>query len=164
LGGVLEHAQIRHHSILEKPETFMSQVKNGDKIKVHYTGRLKSGEVFDSSREREPLAFTLGLGQLIPGFENGVIGMVVGENRTVEIPPDEAYGPHLPRLVTVVKRSQFPRNITPEIGQELQTEDEGGRPLDLRVTKIEGDNVTLDANHHLAGETLIFDIEVVEIS
>jgi peptidylprolyl isomerase len=141
----------------------MSQVKNGDKIKVHYTGRLKSGEVFDSSREREPLAFTLGLGQLIPGFENGVIGMAVGESRTVEIPPDEAYGPHLPRLVTVVKRSQFPRNITPEIGQELQTEDEGGRPLDLRVTKIEGDNVTLDANHRLAGETLIFDIEVVEI-
>ncbi len=142
----------------------MSQVKNGDNIKVHYTGRLKSGEVFDSSIEREPLAFTLGRGQLIPGFENGVIGMTLGETRTVEIPPDEAYGPHQPRLVTVVHRSQFPPEIVPEIGQELQTEDEDGRPVELRVTKIDGDNVTLDANHHLAGETLIFEIELVEIS
>jgi len=141
----------------------MSQVKNGDSIKVHYTGRLKSGEVFDSSRDREPLAFTLGLGQLIPGFETGVIGMAPGESRTVEIPPDKAYGPYLPRLVSVVKRSQFPRGITPEIGQELQTEDQNGQPIDLRVTKIDGDNVTLDANHHLAGETLTFDIEIIEI-
>ena len=141
----------------------MSQVKNGDKIKVHYTGRLKSGEVFDSSIDREPLAFTLGLGQLIPGFENGGIGMALGETRTVEIPPDKAYGPHQARLVTVVKRSQFPRTIIPEIGQELQTEDEDGQPVELRVTKIDGDDVTLDANHHLAGETLIFEIEVVEI-
>ena len=161
---MVPHSLLWVRMIDKKPETFMSQVKDGDKIKVHYTGRLKSGEVFDSSREREPLAFTLGRGQLIPGFEKGVIGMTLGESRTVEIPPDQAYGEHLARLVTVVKRSQFPRTITPEIGQELQTEDENGQPIDLRVTKIEGDDVTLDANHHLAGQTLIFEIELVEIS
>jgi len=142
----------------------MPQVKNGDKVKVHYTGRLKNGEVFDSSREREPLEFTLGARQLIPGFERGVLGMAVGDIRTIEIAPDDAYGPRHEHLMTVVQKKHFPSNITPQIGLELQTEDDRGQTVDVRVTKIKGEDVTLDANHPLAGETLVFEIELVEIA
>ena len=141
----------------------MSQAKAGDQVKVHYTGKFKNGEVFDSSREREPLAFTIGGGQLIPGFDNGVRGMQVGETRIVEATPGDAYGPYHDRLVTVVQKKYFPKNITPHVGQQLQTEDEKGRPINVCVTKIDGEDVTLDANHPLAGKTLIFEIEMIEI-
>jgi FKBP-type peptidyl-prolyl cis-trans isomerase 2 len=142
----------------------MAQTKTGDKIKVHYTGKFKDGTVFDSSRERDPLEFTIGAGQLIKGFDQGVIGMEIGESKTLTIPCDEAYGKKSKDLLTVVKKSEFPENITPAVGQQLQTQDQEGRPVNLRVTEIEGDEVTLDANHPLAGKTLIFDIELMEIA
>ncbi|RKX21394.1 MAG: peptidylprolyl isomerase [Candidatus Zixiibacteriota bacterium] len=142
----------------------MALVKEGDTIKVHYTGKFPDGTSFDSSRDREPLEFTVGAGQLIKGFDGGVRGMEVGEQKTVEVPPDDAYGKKAKSLVTVIKKSEFPDGITPSVGQQLQTEDQGGRPVNLRVTKIEGEEVTLDANHPLAGKTLVFDIEVVEIT
>ena len=142
----------------------MSQAKEGDQVKVHYTGKFKDGEVFDSSRNREPLAFTIGAGQLIPGFDNGVLGMQVGETKIVEAAPGDAYGPHHDRLVTVVKKKYFPKTITPHIGQQLQTEDENGRPINVCVTRIEGEDITLDANHPLAGKTLFFEIEMMEIA
>ena len=141
----------------------MAQAKLDDKIKVHYTGKFKDGTMFDSSRERNPLEFTIGAGQLIKGFDQGVRGMEIGEQKTVEISPDEAYGKKAKSLITVVKKAEFPENTTPKVGQQFQTEDQGGRPVNLRVTKIDGDNITLDANHPLAGKTLTFDIELVDI-
>ena len=138
-------------------------VKSGDKIKVHYTGKFKDGTVFDSSREREPLEFTIGADQLIKGFDASVRGMEVGEQKTVEIPQEEAYGKKAKSAVVVVKKTEFPDNITPAVGQQLQTEGPNGSPVNMRVTKIEGDDVTLDANHPLAGKTLIFEMELMEI-
>ena len=124
--------------------------KAGDKIKVHYTGKFKDGTVFDSSRERE-------------GFDAAVRGMEVGEQKKVEIPQEEAYGKKAKSSIVEVKKSEFPDGITPAVGQQLQTQDADGRPVNVRVTKINGDMVTLDANHPLAGKTLIFDIELMEI-
>ena len=141
----------------------MSQVKEGDKIKVHYTGKLEDGSVFDSSDGRDPLEFEVGAGKIIPGFDAGVRGMVVGDKKTVEIEPGDAYGPHHERLVAKVKASDFPKDITPRIGQQLQTQDKNGHPVNVRVTEIENGQVTLDANHPLAGKKLIFEIELVEI-
>lgn len=142
----------------------MPQAKDGDKVKVHYTGKFKDGEVFDSSVDREPLTFTLGARQLIPGFEKGVLGMEIGQTKSVEVAPGDAYGPYHDRLVSVVKKDQFPKTITPRVGQQLQTQDQSGRPVNVRVTAIKDEDVTLDANHPLAGKTLVFDIELVEIS
>jgi len=142
----------------------MPQAKDGDKVKVHYTGKFKDGEVFDSSVDREPLTFTLGARQLIPGFEKGVLGMEIGQTKSVEVAPGDAYGPYHDRLVSVVKKDQFPKTITPRVGQQLQTQDQSGRPVNVRVTEIKDEDVTLDANHPLAGKTLVFDIELVEIS
>ena len=141
----------------------MPHAKEGDQVKVHYTGKFKNGEIFDSSRDREPLDFTIGAGQLIPSFDKSVRGMQVGETRIVEALPGDAYGPYHDRLVTVVQKKYFPKSITPRLGQQLQTEDEKGRPINVCVTKIDGENVTLDANHPLAGKTLIFEIEMMEI-
>ena len=141
----------------------MAQVKEGDKVKVHYKGRLEDGEVFDSSDGRDPLEFEVGGGKIIPGFDTGVRGMEPGQKKTVEIEPGDAYGRHSEQLVAVVKASEFPKDITPTVGQQLQTQDKNGRPVNVRVTKVDGDAVTLDANHPLAGKKLIFDIELVDI-
>ncbi|WP_305043779.1 FKBP-type peptidyl-prolyl cis-trans isomerase [Geoalkalibacter sp.] len=140
----------------------MAPVKSGDNAKVHYTGTLDDGTVFDSSREREPLEFQVGAGQLIAGFDEAVVGMTLGETRTINIPAEKAYGPHREELVIDVDRRQFPQNINPEIGQQLQTEDNHGHPLIVTITAIDGDKVTLDANHPLAGKNLNFEIELVE--
>ncbi|RMG59214.1 MAG: peptidylprolyl isomerase [Deltaproteobacteria bacterium] len=140
------------------------QVKAGDTVKVHYTGSLEDGTVFDSSRERDPLEFTVGEGKLIAGFENAVIGMAVGESKKVNIPSEEAFGPHREELVLEVEKSMFPPHINPFEGQQLQIPQQDGRTVAVTVTKITDDKVTLDANHPLAGKDLIFDIEVVEIA
>lgn len=142
----------------------MTQAKDGSKVKVHYTGKLDDGTVFDSSKDRDPFEFTIGTGSVIPGFEKGIVGMATGETKTVTIPPDEAYGQKRDELIADVKKSHFPPDITPTVGQQLQMQQPDGRPLNVMVTKIEGEDVTLDANHPLAGKTLTFEIELVEVA
>ncbi len=141
----------------------MSQAADGNTVKVHYTGKLEDGTVFDSSADRDPMQFELGKGELIPGFEQGVLGMSPGEKKTVEIPVDKAYGPLREEMVKTVDRSQFPSNLNPEVGQQLQLNKPEGQPAMVRVTDVSESSVTLDANHPLAGKDLIFDIELVRI-
>ncbi len=141
----------------------MAQAKNGDTVNVHYTGKLKDGKVFDSSVEREPLQFAIGQGKIIPGFEQGVIGMKPGESKTVNIPAEKAYGPYRKELVLVVDKSKIPAHLKPEVGQKLTLNQPDGRAVPVRITDISESSVTLDANHPLAGKNLIFDIELVEI-
>lgn len=141
----------------------MSQAKAGDKVRVHYTGKLDDGTVFDSSAEREPLEFTLGEGQVIPGFEKVVKGMTPGDSKTATIASGEAYGPHLPEMVMEVPRAQLPDDFDPEIGQRLELQRSDGKTFVVEVTGISDSGVTMDANHPLAGKDLTFDIELVEI-
>ena len=142
----------------------MAHAKPGDTVKVHYTGKLDDGTVFDSSADREPLEFTLGSGSIIPGFERAVVGMNPGESKTEVIPTDDAYGPHLDEMVVVVDRQQMPPEIEPQIGQQLQLQQQDGQVLPVVITDVSGASVTLDANHPLAGEALTFDIKLVEIA
>lgn len=141
----------------------MSQVKQNDRVQVHYTGTLSDGSVFDSSREREPLSFVVGGGELIKGFDEAVVGMQVGESKTVQIPAAEAYGERIAEMVFEVNRNQFAEDLTPEVGQQFQVNAPDGQPMIVKVTKVEGDTITLDANHPLAGSDLTFDIEVVKV-
>ena len=141
----------------------MTTAKNGNKVTVHYTGKLDNGSIFDTSKDRDPLTFTLGAGEIIPGFEKAVIGMDTGESKTVNVPSDEAYGSHMNELVTVVKLEEFPEKLTPEIGQQLKIPRNNDETLIVSVTDISGSNVTLDANHPLAGKNLTFEIELVEV-
>lgn len=141
----------------------MAKAKSGDKVRVHYTGRLDDGQVFDSSRDREPLEFQLGEGQVIEGFDDAVTGMSPGESKTVTIPADSAYGQRRSELAVRVPRSEFPPNIQPEIGQQLQMQQQGGPPVVVTVAEVTDEYVTLDANHPLAGENLTFDLELVDI-
>lgn len=137
--------------------------KSGDTVKVHYTGTLDDGTQFDSSAGREPLQFKLGGGQIIPGFEEAVLGMSPGDSVTKIIPADQAYGPHREEMVLIVDRDAFPENITPTPGQQLEVRQSDDRTIDVVVTKVTAENVTLDANHPLAGQDLTFEIELVEI-
>lgn len=141
----------------------MAQAKTNDTVRVHYTGRLEDGTVFDSSREREPLEFTIGEGQVIPGFENGVIGMNPGETKTLEISAESAYGPYRDDMLLDVSRDQFPDTIQPTVGQRLQLRQPDGQTMLVTVSEVRDEDVTLDANHPLAGKDLIFDVELVEI-
>jgi len=141
----------------------MAEVAQGDTVKVHYTGKLESGMVFDSSVDRDPLEFTIGEGQIIPGFEDAVIGMGPGDATITTIPPEQAYGPHREDMVMQVERSQLPKELEPEVGQRLQSEQENGEKLVFAITEVTEESVTLDANHPLAGKELIFEIELVEI-
>jgi peptidylprolyl isomerase len=141
----------------------MLQVKEGDTISVHYTGKLDDGTVFDSSAGREPLQFTVGAHEVIPGFEEGAVGMQVGDKRDVVIEPEDAYGPYVEELVKVLPRSAFPPNINPAIGFEFAVQLQSGDSIPVRIIDIEGDEITIDANHLLAGETLFFNIELVSI-
>lgn len=142
----------------------MAQAKHGDSVKVEYTGKLKDGSVFDSSVNREPLEFTIGGGQIIPDFEQAVVGMNTGDSKTIEIPADRAYGPHHEDMVIAVDKAQFPEDISPAIGDQLQISQPDGRAAVVTVTEITDDSVTLDANHPLAGEDLTFDIRLVEVA
>ncbi len=141
----------------------MSQAKQGDTVKVHYTGKLDDGTVFDSSQEREPLEFTIGTGTIIPGFEQAVIGMSPGESKTEVIPTDRAYGPYREEMVLQVERQQFPTDLDPAVGQQLQLQDPTGEVIPVIITDVSPSTVTLDANHPLAGEDLTFDIKLVAI-
>ncbi len=137
--------------------------KDGNAVKVHYTGTLEDGTTFDTSVGREPLEFTLGAGQMIPGFEKAVYGLKVGESKTVTIPAEEAYGPHRDDLVIVVEREQLPAGLEPEIGQQLQMQQTDGRTTVVIVTDVSETTITVDANHTLAGKALTFEIELVEM-
>lgn len=141
----------------------MAQAKTGDTVKVHYTGKLSDGSVFDSSEGCEPLEIKIGEGQLIAGFEEALSGMEVGESKTVTIPVDKAYGPYQQEMEMVVGKSQFPAGLEPKVGQQLQVGQPGGQTFVVTVTAISGEEVTLDANHPLAGKGLIFDLQLVEI-
>lgn len=140
----------------------MAAAKAGDTVRVHYTGRLDDGDVFDSSEGRDPLEFQLGSGQVISGFDDAVAGMEPGETRRVTIPADQAYGPHRKENVVSVPRDQFPENITPAVGQQLQMS-QGGQVYRVTVAEVGEEAVSLDANHPLAGKDLTFDLELVEI-
>jgi peptidylprolyl isomerase len=142
----------------------MSQAKKGDTVKVHYTGKLQDGEIFDSSIGTNPLEFTIGNKELIDGFESGVMGMKIGSKKTITIPPEEAYGSRNEELVADVDRSKLPDHITAEIGQALQITQPNGKTINVIMTGVTDDTVTLDANHPLAGKTLTFEIELVEIA
>ena len=142
----------------------MAQAKTGDTVKVHYTGKLDDDTVFDSSVDREPLEFTIGGGQLIPDFEQAVIDMSPGESKTIKIPSDNAYGPHREEMLIVVDRSQFPKDLEPRIDQKLQVRDPNGGDSVVTVVDITDANVTLDANHPLAGKDLTFEIQLTEIA
>ncbi len=141
----------------------MTAAKSGDTVRVHYTGKLSDGTVFDSSEGREPLEFVLGENQVIAGFDSAVTGMKAGEEVTVTIPVDQAYGTRRDNLVIQVDKSQFPANITPEIGMSLRMQQPDGSTVRVQITDVEEKKVTLDANHPLAGEDLTFEIELVEI-
>jgi len=141
----------------------MSEAKKGDKVKVHYTGRLNDGSEFDSSKGREPLEFEIGTQQVIPGFENAVIGLKTGDSVTVEIPHAEAYGPKVDEMVLKIEKEKLPQDFKPEVGQQYQLPQDNGQNVVVTVTEITDDTIELDANHPLAGKDLTFDIELVEI-
>ena len=140
-------------------------VKKGDKIKVEYTGTLEDGSIFDSSEKHDtPIEFTVGSGKLIKGFENAVIGMKVGEEKEIKIPPEEAYGLHNPEFVKDMPRNIFPENKQIQIGMVFLVSLQSGRQIPVWISKISENSVTVDLNPPLAGKTLIFKIKIVEIA
>lgn len=141
----------------------MKKAKTGDTVQVNYTGKFDDGMIFDSSKGREPLEFTIGDHQVIPGFEDAIVGMQEGENKTIHINADDAYGKHHKELVIEVEKIRIPKNINVKLGQQLQINSENGELINVIVTGINDTTVTLDANHPLAGKDLNFDIELVKI-
>jgi peptidylprolyl isomerase len=141
----------------------MQQVKKGDKVKVHYHGRLTNGETFDKSEGRDPLEFEVGSGMVIKGFDDGVTGMAVGEKKTINIPFLEAYGPKNPDMLIEMPKDRFPKDMEIEVGMPLGMSDGQGQQFQVVITEIKDDVVMLDANHPLAGQDLIFDLELVAI-
>ncbi len=141
----------------------MAQVKSGDKVKVHYHGKLTTGETFDSSAGREPLEFEVGSGMVIKGFDDGVTGMAVGDKKTINIPFDEAYGPRNPEMVIDMPKERFPEDMEVEVGMPLVMSDGQGQQFQVTIVEIKETSVILDANHPLAGKDLVFDLELVEI-
>lgn len=141
----------------------MAHPRSGETVKVHYTARLEDGRVFDSSKERDPLELTIGEGKPFPGFDEALSQMEPGEQRTVTIPADRAYGPHRPELVLAVDRTEFPNHIQPQVGQQLQVRHEQGDVSVVRVADVSDEQVTLDANHPLAGRDLTLDLQLVEV-
>jgi peptidylprolyl isomerase len=142
----------------------MAQAKMNDTVLLHYTGSLTDGSVFDSSVNREPFEFTIGHGMVIPGLEKGILGMNEGESKTLNIPAEEAYGPHREDLLTVIERSQMPANLDLKIGMVLQARAPDGGATNVIVQDMNDENVTLDFNHPLVGKELVFEVNLVKIS
>ncbi len=140
----------------------MSKVSDGSKVKVHYTGKLNDGTVFDSSREREPLEFTVGQGQVIPGFEEAVRGMEAGESRSVTLGCEQAYGQRRQDMILDVPRDKFPEDIPPKVGQQLMLRHPEGQEFPAFIVEVKDQVITIDANHPLAGEDLNFEIELMQ--
>lgn len=141
----------------------MSNVKKGDTVKVHYTGTLQDGSVFDSSRSREPLEFKIGSGSLIPGFEKAVLGLSIGESTKVDIPSGEAYGEVRDEMIISVERDKLPADIDPQVGMQLQVQQPNGQAMPVVISEVNDTHITIDANHPLAGRDLTFEIELVEV-
>jgi len=141
----------------------MQQVKKGDIVRVHYTGRLTTGEQFDSSEGREPLEFTVGAGQMIKGFDAAMPGMSIGEKKTINIAPKDAYGEKDDQAIIQFPRENVPADMKLEPGMELTLSDQDGRPVPVIVLDVREDVIVMDANHFLAGKELVFDVELVEI-
>lgn len=139
----------------------MAKAAHGDKVSIHYTGKLDSGEIFDSSVDREPLMFVIGRGMLIKGFEDGVLGMDVGDKKTLKLSPEEAYGNRMDEMILVVPMTDFPPNIKPESGMMLSLQQSNGSSIPAMITEVSGESVTLDANHPLAGKNLTFELEMM---
>ena len=142
----------------------MTQVKSGDTVRIHYTGTLTDGQTFDSSEGRDPLEFTVGSGQIIPGLDAAIPGMEVGEKKTVEIAADDAYGQPDPNAQQAVPRAEIPDDIPLDLGTQLQVQTPQGQVMPVTVVDVTEEQVTLDANHPLAGKDLTFNIELVEIA
>jgi FKBP-type peptidyl-prolyl cis-trans isomerase 2 len=141
----------------------MPRAKSGDTVRIHYTSRLEDGKLVDSSTSREPVEFTLGAGEVIPGLEKAVTGMAPGESRSAEIPVDQAYGPHRDEMVAVIEREQLPPGLEPVVGQRLAVQHPEGREFRVTVTEVSDTRVTIDANHELAGHAIVFDLKLVEV-
>ncbi|MBC9912126.1 FKBP-type peptidyl-prolyl cis-trans isomerase [Chitinophaga varians] len=141
----------------------MQAVKNGDTVKVHYQGRLTDGTMFDSSEGRAPLEFKVGAHMVIKGFENGVLDMKPGDKKTIHIPVDQAYGPKNDEMIMEFPKANIPPDLNPEVGMELQMSNPEGHVFQVRVAAVGSEFITLDANHPLAGQDLVFDLELVEI-
>lgn len=141
----------------------MKKVKPGDRVKVHYTGRMKSGRIFDSSKEKDPFEFTVGSDQVITGFEEAVIGMQKGESKNVTIGFDKAYGAKSQDMILTLPKSDFPKGIDFKVGQHLQLQPGDGQRISVVITAMTDTDVTIDGNHPLAEEDLIFEIELLEI-
>lgn len=139
------------------------KVKKGDTIRVHYTGKLEDGQEFDSSLKRDPLQFEVGAGRVIKGFENAVVDLKRGDKKTVTISPDDAYGKRDENLLIEMPKKSVPEGVAPEVGMRFQLVNQQGQAVPVVVTEVLDDSLKLDANHPLAGKTLVFDIEVVEI-
>jgi peptidylprolyl isomerase len=141
----------------------MAQAKKGDTVQVHYTGKLEDGTVFDTSRERHPLQFTLGNGQVIAGFENAITGMNIGESKTAVIPVEQGYGPRRDDMIVTIKRDTLPPDLTAKVGQRLEITQTDDQVMLVTVTGVSESSITIDANHPLAGKVLTFDLELVGI-
>ena len=141
----------------------MIQAKIGDTVKVHFEGLLEDGTIFGSTMGEEPFEFTIGEKNMLPGFENAVIGMQKGEKKTLTLAPEEAYGSHMKELVHVMDRSSFPQEITLEIGKRLQVRTQEGKHALVTIIDLTEDSIVIDGNEPLAGQTLIFKIELLEI-
>lgn len=141
----------------------MQQAKKGDKVRVHYHGKLTNGETFDSSDGRAPLEFTVGAGQMIKGFDAAVVGMAPGEKKTINIPAAEAYGEYNEELLMEYPRDRFPKDLTPEVGMQLTMTNGSGQHIPVTIAAVKDDVVVLDSNHFLAGKELVFDITLAEI-
>lgn len=141
----------------------MSEVKKDNTVKVHYTGKLEDGKIFDSSVDREPLEFKVGEGKIIPGFEDAVVGMNPGESKEIKIEPDDAYGQVRNDLFEEVNKQQLPEDLEPKVGMELLSKTPDGQELRVRVAEVKDESIVIDANHPLAGEDLYFEIQLVEV-
>jgi peptidylprolyl isomerase len=142
----------------------MSQAKPGDTVSIHYTGTLDDGTQFDSSDGRDPLQFTIGTGQVIPGFDKAVEGMTVGDSKSVNIPPEDAYGPRHDQMIQDVPKTALPDDLEPVEGMALQAQGQDGQVINLTVTAVSDDSIPVDGNHPLAGQALNFDIKLVDIA
>lgn len=142
----------------------MKQVKAGDVVKVHYTGKLVNGDQFDSSAGREPLEFTVGAGQMIKGFDDAIPGMIIGDKKTINIAPEDAYGPRSEEAIIDFPKANVPADMKLEPGMQLTLSNQAGQPVPVVVVEVKDDVIVLDANHFLAGQELVFDIELVEIA